>query len=158
MENFDNLNPLYPVFEEFKKTDEFYDLFRKEFAASLASVIQAHYPYLDFDSETEEILRLYANEILSSTESVLYKDKSYPRYRLEEELTLMTRLVIKKPGEGQNSNFIEETHMKAKEIMVKYFGEIMNLSANGFRLLEKNARMYNWEFITNFYAHPGHFN
>ena len=36
--------------------------------------------------------------------------------------------------------------------MVKHFAAIYDLSSNGFRLLEKNARLYNWEFVSNFQA------
>jgi len=47
-------------------------------------------------------------------------------------------------------DFGEAVHLKAKELMVSHFEAIYNLSSIGFRLLEKNARLYNWEFVSNF--------
>jgi hypothetical protein len=57
-------------------------------------------------------------------------------------------LKLSKPEE--NDDFREAVHLKAKELMVNNFTGIYNLSSTGFLLLEKNAKLYNWEFASNF--------
>ena len=101
----------------------------------------------------DKIIRLYADEMLSCVESVLYKDKSYPEYRLKEEVEMLARIIDKKPEKGQSAEFIEKSHLAAKEMLVYHYPDIYDLSAEAFRLLEKYSRMYSWEFITNFYSY-----
>lgn len=151
MEFFDSENYLRKIHKEFKQTDEFYDLFRAWFISEIYKLITEFYPKIVKNNNLGNKLKLYADEILSSTESVIYKDMSYPEYRIEDELRVMTRLTNKETNEDQNPEFIEKVHLKAKALMVEYYPNIIDLSANGFRLLEKNAKMYNREFVNNFY-------
>ncbi|MDA3929453.1 MAG: hypothetical protein PF541_10880 [Prolixibacteraceae bacterium] len=152
MEEFNSDRNLQKIIKEFKRTDEFYSSFRHQFIISLFLIVKKHYKHLQLNEEMNNNLRLYADEILSCVESVTYKDSSYPAFRLEEELQMMTRIVVKVPNENQNPDFIEQVHLKAKEMMVLHYPDIVELSANGFRLLEKYSRMYNWEFVTGFYT------
>jgi len=80
----------------------------------------------------------------------IFEEINYPFYRLEEELGTMNRLTLKLQKLEKNSDFREAVHRHAKELMVKYFVAIYDLSSTGFRLLEKNAKLYNWEFSSNF--------
>lgn len=146
-ENFRN-----KIYSEFKRIDEFVTFFRDEFVDSLYEIVTEYYHDVERDNVLVENLALYANEMISTAESVIYKDKSYSAYRIKEELVAMTRVVVKEPTEDQDPEFIEKIHQKAKELMVQHYPNIIELSGDGFRLLEKYARMYNWEFITNFYA------
>lgn len=150
MELFDKESKMNFILEELKKTDAIYNIFKKEFSEIIYSVINQYYPTITNDSELEELIHSYALEILSSTESVIDKDSNYPQYRLYEELITMNQLVLRLQNEAQYDTFSEAIHLKAKELMVKYYTSIFSLSANGFRLLEKNAKLYNWEFISSF--------
>lgn len=150
MEIFDNEGNLKFILEEIKKTDTFYHLFKKEFAELIYTSIHEFYPDIMSGGEINELLEAYAVAILNATESVIDKDRNYPFYRLEEELGTMNRLTLKLSKLEENSGFREAVHLQAKEMMVKYFVAIYDLSSTGFRLLEKNAKLYNWEFASNF--------
>lgn len=152
MEEFDSNKDFHNMIREFKQTDEFYSSFRHQFIVALFLVVKRYFKNMLLDEEMNHNLQLYADEMISSVESVLYKDSSYPIFRMEEELGIMTRLVNKQPKPEENIEFIDKIHLKAKEMIVKHYPAIEDLSGNGFRLLEKYAKMYNWEFIANFYA------
>ena len=152
MEEFDREKDFHNTIREFKQTDEFYNSFRHQFIVSLFLVVKRYFKELRLDEEMNHNLQLYADEMLSCVESVIYKDTTYPKFRMEEELGIMTRLVNKQPKPEENIEFIDKIHLKSKEMIVRHYPAIEDLSGNGFRLLEKYAKMYNWEFIANFYA------
>jgi hypothetical protein len=150
MEIFDSAGNLKFILEEIKKTDTFYNLFTKEFSVLIYNIIQEFYPETIPGDELDELLQAYAVAILNATESVIDKDRNYPSYRLEEELATMNQLTLKLSKPEENDDFREAVHLKAKELMVNNFTGIYNLSSTGFLLLEKNAKLYNWEFASNF--------
>ena len=152
MESFDKESKMKFILEELKKTDEFYSFFKIEFSDVMYGLINEFYPASGENPLINDLLQSYALEILSSTESVIDKDLNYPQYRLDEELSVMSRLVLKLTEGKHNKAFVNAVHQKAKELMVKYYEAIQDLSSIGFRLLEKNAKLYNWEFISNFYS------
>jgi len=155
MELFDSENRMRHLSEVFKKTDEFYSSFKKEFGRSIYTVIHEFYPAFEPGHVLDDILQVYAEEILSATESVIDKDHSYPEYRLDEELRIMNRLVNRESDPRQNEAFMEAVHRRVKKLMVTHYPDIAGLSGYGFRLLEKNAKMYNLEFMANFYTAAG---
>ena len=150
MDSFDSEGNMKFILEEIKKADTFYHSFQKEFSELLLKIIRKFYPETLIGEELENLLLAYSVAILNSTESVIDKDRNYPFYRLEEELESMNRITIKLFQEEEYNDFGEAVHLKAKKLMVKHFAAIYDLSSNGFRLLEKNARLYNWEFVSNF--------
>jgi len=150
MEIFDNEGNLKFILEEIKKTDTFYNLFKKEFSELIYTNIHKFYPEILPGEEIDELLEAYAVAILNATESVIDKDRNYPIYRLEEELSTMNRLTLRLSKLEKNMDFREVVHLHAKKLMVRYFAAIYDLSSTGFRLLEKNAKLYNWEFASNF--------
>lgn len=150
MEIFDHEGNLKFILEEIKKTDTFYNLFKQEFSVLIYHIIQEFYPDTRPGDEIDNLLQDYAVAILNTTESVIDKDRNYPSYRLEEELASMNRLTLKLSKLEENNAFREAVHIKAKELMVDNFTGIYDLSSTGFRLLEKNAKLYNWEFASNF--------
>jgi len=150
MNIFDKEENMKFILEEIKKTDTFYSFFQREFSELIYVIILEFYPTSKQSDEIDDMLQTYAVAILNATESVIDKDRNYPFYRLEEELATMNRLTIKLSEEGPNNAFRETVHLQAKELLVKYFNAIYDLSSTGFRLLEKNAKLYNWEFVSNF--------
>lgn len=150
MKSFDEEGNIKFILEEIKKADTFYNSFKKEFSEIIFQIIQEFYPDAVLDEEIESMLLAYSVAVLNSTESVIDKDRNYPLYRLEEELEAMNRITLNiLPSEG-NTVFRETVHARAKELMVKYFAAIYDLSSIGFRLLEKNAWLYCSEFVSNF--------
>lgn len=150
MEIFDSERNLNFILAEIKKTDTFYNLFKKEFSVLIYMIIQEFYPDIVPGDEIDDLLQAYAVAILNATESVIDKDCNYPSYRLEEELATMNQLTLKLSKLEANNAFREAVHLKAKELMVSNFNGIFDLSSTGFLLLEKNAKLYNWEFASNF--------
>ena len=131
---------------EFRKIDEFLHEFEKEFVNAMQTIIRAEYPEIEMNDKINEAMLMYANEMINVAESVCDKDLHYPGARLKEELNNMKRVVEKYPPECHDSNFLQQTHHKAEELMVNYYPYVFDLSANGFRLLEKYCQMYNWKF------------
>lgn len=150
MKPFDHDGNLKFILEEIKKTDTFYNLFKQEFSVLIYHIFQEFYPDTRPGDEIDDLLQDYAVAILNTTESVIDKDRNYPLCRLEEELATMNRLTLKLSKPEENNGFREAVHLKAKELMVDNFTGIYDLSSTGFRLLEKNAKLYNWEFASNF--------
>jgi len=150
MEIFDNEGNLKFIFEAIKKADTFYNLFKKEFSTLIYHIVQEFYPETMPGDEIDELLQAYAVAILNATESVIDKDRNYPSYRLEEELATMNLLTLRLSKPEENNTFREAVHLKAKELMVNHFTGIFDLSSTGFLLLEKNAKLYNWEFASSF--------
>jgi hypothetical protein len=150
MKSFDEEGNMKFILEEIQKADTFYNSFKKEFSEAIFQIIQKFYPDTVHDEEIESLLLAYSVAVLNSTESVIDKDCNYPFYRLEEELEAMNRITSSLSSSEENIDFGETVHAKAKELMVKNFAAIYNLSSIGFRLLEKNSWLYSWEFVSNF--------
>lgn len=150
MKSFDDEGNMKYILEEIQKADTFYNSFKKEFSELIYNTIQEYYPETLTGNEIDNLLLAYSVAILNSTESVIDKDKNYPLYRLEEELDAMSRITLKLSQSEDTHDFAESVHLKVKALMVSHFDEIYNLSSNGFRLLERNARLYNWEFVSSF--------
>jgi len=150
MESFDDDGNMKFILEEIQKADTFYNSFKKEFSELILNIIQEFYPDTLPGHEMDNLLLAYSVAILNSTESVIDKDHNYPLYRLEEELDSMNRITLKLSQNEEYDYFGEAVHLKAKELMVNHFEGIYDLSSVGFRLLERNARIYNWEFVSNF--------
>lgn len=136
---------------EFKKLDDFLESFQNRFTHELSELINETYPKaLQFEN-TNELMTTYANHIFSTAESVSDKDSSYNEVRLAEEVKIMNSVVKKFSDDNDfDPEFAERVHQKAKEIMVAFHPDLMELSANGFRLLEKYSMMYNKMFMGDF--------
>jgi hypothetical protein len=132
---------------EFQKIDKSLKKFRTEFVTELSFEIDKSVTGFSVNEIVYEMLLVYANQTFNTAESVIDKDKSFTALRLQEELEAMNRLIEKDAGKHDKSSLAEQTHFKAKEIMVKFYPNLIDLSANGFRLLEKYCLMYNREFI-----------
>ncbi len=134
---------------EFIKIEKLIREFRFEFIYELSRLIKTTNPDLFINDAVQDRLLDYANRIFSCAESVYDKDRNYSEIRLKNELTDMTRAIEKYHASYHNYEIAEQTNRKAKEMMVHFFPELMELSGNGFRLLEKYCLLYNYEFISS---------
>jgi hypothetical protein len=153
MEFFDNENKMEHIQEQLRRTEAFFNAFKTEFTTTLFETLNGYYPVSDNDSEVENLMDIFATQIFNSTESVIDKDLTYPEYRLVEELDVMRIIVSKIPEFDQINDFSETIHQKAKELIVHYFEATVELSANGFRLLELNSKLQAREFLSNLRTH-----
>lgn len=136
------------ILEGFKQQDELHSSFKNYFIRSIYRNIENLFPGRDFGSELADHILLYAENIISCTESVIDKDLNYPEYRLNEEVNRMKQLIEKLPVFEHE----EALHKEAKKSIVKYFPGVFELSGQGFRLLELNTSFFNQGFLDNFYA------
>ncbi len=132
--------------QEFKTIEKHHNKIKHQFSQSVNSIIQQHYQYTLHDEILSELLDQYANHIINATSSVIDKDLSYPEYRLKEELERMYWLTQKRNLLNNQSLLFEKIHQNSKTFMVHHFPGILNLSGNGFRLLEANALFYDSVF------------
>ncbi len=149
MDLFDNEGNIKSILEGIQKADTFYNAFKEEFSEAVFGIIRGFYPEAGRNEEIENLLLLYAVAILNSTESVIDKDHNYPYYRLEEDLGAMNKIITRFDNSTRSNGMDKAIHEKAKELVVKHFDAVFELSGIGFRLLERNARLYNLEFVVN---------
>lgn len=138
---------------EFQKIDKFLKEFRHEFIKALSSEVKLLSTEIRSDETLNEKLLVYANQIFNSAESVIDKDKHYTEVRLKEELDAMSQVTKKGLIPSEHLKLAERTHRKAKAIMVKFYPDLIDLSADGFRLLEKYCSMYNHDFVLSLEDH-----
>jgi hypothetical protein len=150
MKDFDSNKFQHQINSEFRKIDEFLHEFEHVFELELKKIIHSNFGEIIYFERLKEAISSYANEIISVAESVCDKDLNYPEFRLKEELDNMSHVVEKYPPIDLNSDFMKQSHQKAKELMVNYYPPIFDLSGYGFRLLEKYCQMYNWKFVDIF--------
>ncbi|MFW6327343.1 MAG: hypothetical protein ACOC2F_03440 [Bacteroidota bacterium] len=136
------------LLEGFKQQDELHSAFKNHFIRSIYRKIENLFPGRDFGSELADHILLYAENIISCTETVIDKDFNYPEYRMNEEISRMKK-VIENLSDFEHANTF---HKEAKKSIVKYFPGVFDLSGQGFRLLEINTSFFNQGFLDNFYA------
>ena len=131
---------------EFKRIDQLLEKFQRHFIREQLLIVKKH-PDLDVPKgELNNQLKQYANHMFNCADSVADKDENYNEIRLTLELEAMTRATDKYPLRFRESEFAQQTHQKAKELLIQFFPNLIELSANGFRLLEKYCLFYNFEF------------
>lgn len=136
---------------EFERIDKFLDKFQKRFIGKQSIIIKTLPNTKAAQSNLEEQLTEYANRIFNCADMVADKDENYNEVRLTLELEAITRATNKYPEHIRNTELSKQTHKKAKELLIKFFPELIELSANGFRVLEKYCLLYNYEFISALY-------
>ncbi|WP_372651791.1 hypothetical protein [Draconibacterium sp.] len=133
---------------EFKRIDQLFEQFHRHFIREQLLIANE---YSDLNLPKDELnkaLKQYAAHLFNCADSVADKDENYNEIRLALELESISRATDKYPLRFRESEFAQRTHQKAKELLIHFFPELMELSANGFRLLEKFSLFYNLDFIS----------
>ncbi len=147
MRIFDNEERRAQFLEEFNKVDKFYNTFKEEFEAEIIAIIRQHYPAFVRTEEFDELLSLFAIAALTIMHTVLDKDKTYPDFRKTEDLAALQTYYAKAVQTTENRELAKQIHQKTKELAVKYYPTIVDLSGDGFRLMELNLKLFNLEFV-----------
>ncbi len=129
------------IFEQFKLIDTFRDKFKREFSQTLYNLIQERYR-LGSSPELSEFIDLKAEEILSMTESVIYKDRTYAEYRQTEELNIMSDLVSKQSELNVKPDDFGKVKFWVNELILKHYPALYELIGFGYRLLDRNVNFY----------------
>ncbi|MCG6185859.1 hypothetical protein [Maribellus maritimus] len=139
------------LISEFQKLDDILETFQNQFKDEVWHSVNEAYPGVVYNEELEELILTYANQIFSTAESVCDKDKNYNEVRLADEVNIMNKMVDKLSEENKdNRELASRIHQEAKKMMVNFYPNVMDLSADGFRLLEKYSLMYNIFFVGGF--------
>ncbi|WP_347839745.1 hypothetical protein [uncultured Draconibacterium sp.] len=133
---------------EFERIDKFLEKFQRNFICEQLPIAGKYLANPVSEVELTRQLKDYAGNMFSCADALADKDENYSEIRLALELESMTRAVAKYPVLIQNSKLGQQTHLKAKELLIQFFPELIKLSANGFRLLEKYCLLYNYEFVS----------
>lgn len=148
MEKFDSNNFRDSLISEFQKLDHIVETYQNQFKVEVLNVIREFFPHLACQKELEALALTYANQIFNTADSVYDKDLNYNRNRLADEVKNMYRVVSNySEGKTDNQDLANRIHQKAKGMMVSFNPDLMDLSADGFRLLEKYSLMYNVFFM-----------
>ena len=133
---------------EFERIDQLWEQFQRHFIREQLLIANEH-PGLNLPKdELNKALKQYAAHLFNCADSVADKDENYNEIRLALELESITRATDKYPSRFRESDLARRTHQKAKELLIQFFPELMELSANGFRILEKYCLFYNLEFTS----------
>lgn len=151
MERFDRSSFLSKIYQEFKRTDEFYMEFRSVFRVNMLNIVNNYYPNMISSNELASDLKLYADELISAAETTLYKDANYPERRMEEETAAMGIGASNIQLPGLTPEFMRAVLRASKKQVVDYFPGIFDLTASGFLLLDFYMKLYHTEFATTFY-------
>ncbi len=149
MDKFEREEKFRQLLKEFEQTDAFYAEFKTTFTIEMFLLIREYYPAIKTEPVIDRIIDMYANELISSTEAVLDKDINSPEYRKIEEIDRLTVLIKRESPSKEDPDFIEKSHLKAKEVMVQFYPDIQELSSEGFKMLELNSKLHHLIFLAN---------
>lgn len=141
----DMKNSFYDIFEQFKLIDAFRDEFRIEFVRKMKKISCSLWG-LELTPEVMEFLDFMAYETISFTETVIEKDRNYPEYRLVEELKRMNGLINKPRFKELPNELVQSLKFELNELILKNYPALYELSAFGYRLLDRNVNY----FVLNF--------
>lgn len=151
MATFNKENYMNNVFREFKNIEQFHNNFRKKFTSYVKKIVLEYHNEAIDNSKINTIIYAYAGHLIDVIESVIEKDHNYSEYRLMVELHRMKK--VKENISQPNSNYCfgSAIEAKVKSMAVNNFPSIMDFSANGFRLLDVNLKVFTRDFLTDFY-------
>lgn len=136
----------YNLIAEFQRIDELFDKFQLVFSRELSIVVRDEQPQAGSSSKMKEHVSLFAKQIFSIVESVFEKDQQYSDSRLKQELDSMNLVVEKYAVTVLKDRYVKKVHDVVKKVIVLFFPDLLDLSGNGFRLLDKYSKMYSCLF------------
>lgn len=137
MKPFDKKDKIRQIILEFKKYDKLHHEFLLDFENGIYNFIADHPDSMQLKEGFAEDLKSFSLSLINCAYEVLEKNNTYPDYRLTMELENMDTLLRHYPKPTKNSVFTEEFSKMAKAKLPKYFPDLFELSADGFRLLER---------------------
>ena len=147
MGTYDKNNKLEGLFKDFTRLDMIQNAFVEELGLEVIFIIKDYFPGLRITKEIKKNIDDYARIVLTSTQSVIDKDGSYPQFRKLDELERLSQLVIKLEPKVE-SHLFESALLKAsKKMMVNFYEDIFELTSEGFLLLDRNVRYFTTDFI-----------
>ncbi len=151
MGRLDNKEKIRHVFLEFEKYDKLHQEFLLEFENGIYNFIADNLDQYNLYEGFSDDLNTFSVSLINCAYEVLEKDNNYPEYRMEMELENMDHLFLRYPSPAGNESFTQKFTQMAKAKMPKYFPALYQLSASGFRLLERCSTYRINSFLLYFY-------
>lgn len=151
MAPFDKENYMHNVFREFRNIEQFHNNFRIKFTSSINDIVSKYHNDVIDNTKLKTVIYAYAGHLIDVIESIIEKDKNYSEYRLMIELHRMKKVNEKISQPKSDYCFSSAIERKVKSMVVNNFPSIINFTANGFRLLEINLKVFTRDFLTDFY-------
>ena len=139
MKSYDKKEKIKLILLEFEQYDKYHHKFSLEFEHGIYNFIADHPNCITPKEGFSDDLKSFAVSLINCAYEVVEKDKSYPSSRMALELENMEHLIERYPLLAQNDVFPMGFTQMAKAKMTKYFPKLYNLSADGFRLLERST-------------------
>lgn len=151
MQSFDKEKNIENILQNFKALDRYYVGVKNGLMNNLFQIANEFYPQFEQNKTNKEYFDLFAMYLINSTESVVEKDKIYTPFRLSLELETTENIALKMVSHKVNIAFEEKINHTLRKFIVENFKQIYSLSGDGFRLLEKNIKIFNFHFLSDFY-------
>lgn len=141
------------ILQEFKEYDKLHHEFLSDFENGIYNFIADHPNSINLPLDFSDDLKSFAISLINCAYEVIEKDSNFAQYRINTELENMDHLLIRYPLPTKNALFTEGFTKMAKAKMPKYFSGLYNLSADGFRLLERSTSYRINAFLMYLYGH-----
>lgn len=145
MKLYDKERGITALFKEFERIDKFYHSFVDALYQDILLSEEFDEVWLDKFVSVKREFEILALEIGRMVSTLIDKDTSYPDYRLKDELDRMNKYFLKLG----KKNSLQRTLLLpvVKNVIVNRFPQIVELSGNGFRLLEINLHLLSAEIV-----------
>lgn len=134
-------NPINRLTEQFKLVDASRYQFRGEFCKKINQLVQQKFQ-LSVTVEVSNYVMIMADEAISFTEAVIDKDRNYPEYRMIDELKRMDDLLNIVRCRKLPEELTQCVRFNLNELILNHYPALYDLSAWGYRLLERNVNFY----------------
>lgn len=139
MKTFDPKKKIRQIMLDFKHYDQKHHEFLLDFENNMYDVIMDNAYAIKPQDDFADHLKAFALSMINCAYAVLEKNESYPDYRIVMELDNMDTLLKKQGSDITETTFYSDVSKMAKGTTVLHFPKLNDLSANGFRLLERSA-------------------
>jgi len=138
MKAFERKDKIAQLIHEFKEYDHKHHDFLIDFENSIYSYLADCDGCILLQKSFPEDLKVFSLSLINCAYDVLEKDQSYPSFRMKTELENIDKLNESYQKPKNTCSFSDAFGKIAKEKMIVHFPSLFDLSADGFRLLERS--------------------
>lgn len=139
MNAFEKKDKIQQLIHEFKDYDNEHQDFLVDFENSVYSFLVDNPKCIKLGKDFSEDLKVFSLSLVNCAYEVLDKDSRYSTARMKKELEKIDKLTTNYPSPLKATVFSEGFTRMVKEKMPNYFPALFNLSADGFRFLERST-------------------
>lgn len=128
------------ILYEFTQLDLIHQKMITEVENIVYTIISDNIELLHSYPDLNQDVNSFSIDLINSTHSNIDKSQNYPAYRMKIELDSMDKLINRHPKSRYTNAFIKQLEHNIIAKIIDLFPEIMDLSADGFRLLDKDIK------------------